>query len=209
MFAENSRGNATVGWFAGPGVIRKIADGNPRRFIQVMHDFFERARQKNLTPKEQHRVLTDFVDRDYERAAGLPDYGPFLQEILNALGKLMAERVHGREMVRGGHNFKVQPALIGNPLVNGALQLGIAYSFLFVDETSLLSDLSGESDFRVAHVVAVKFWLPMSKGDRTILRSGRAADLLPFIAASVPGTIRESQTLLGTLQLRLFGHQEE
>ena len=95
MFAENSRGNATVGWFAGPTVIRKIADGNPRRLIQLMHDLFERARQKKLTPKEQHRVLTEFVDRDYERAAGLPDYGPLLQEILNTLGQLMADRVHG------------------------------------------------------------------------------------------------------------------
>jgi hypothetical protein len=209
MFAENSRGNATVGWFAGPSVIRKIADGNPRRFIQLMHDLFERARQRRLTPKEQHRVLTEFVNRDYERAAGLPDYGPFLQEILNTLGQLMEERVHGREMVRGGINFQVQPALIRNPIVKGALQLGIAYSFLFVDKTSLLSDLSGESDFRVAHVVAVKFWLPMSKGDRIVLQSRHGPDRLALQPGRVPVTPRESKTALGSLQLNLFSDPGE
>lgn len=209
MFAENSRGNATVGWFAGPTVIRKIADGNPRRFIQIMHDLFERARQKKLTPKEQHRVLVEFVDREYERAAGLPDYGPLLQEILNTLGQLMAERIHGREMVRGGINFEVQPALISNSLVKLALQLGVAYSFLFVDKTSLLGDLSGASDFRVAHVVAAKFWLPMSKGDRIVLQSRHAAGRLAFQPARAPSTIRESKTVLGGLQLNLFSVEED
>jgi ABC-type transport system involved in cytochrome c biogenesis ATPase subunit len=209
MYAEDSRGNATVGWFAGPAVIRKIADGNPRRFIQLMHDLFERARQKNLTPKEQHRVLTEFVDRDYERAAGLPDYGPFLQEILNTLDQQMANRVHGREMMRGGVNFEVQPALINNPLLKAALQLGIAYSFLFVDQNSLLTQLSEKSDFRVSHVVAVKFWSPMSKGDRIILRSPHARDHLAFRPMRAPSTIRESKTALGNLQLNLFSTEEE
>src|SRR3989339_847382 len=38
MKKENSKGNRTVGWFAGAVTIRHVADGNPRRFIQIMND---------------------------------------------------------------------------------------------------------------------------------------------------------------------------
>ena len=38
---EAEKGNRKAGIFAGPSIVRRVADGNPRRFIQMMHDFFE------------------------------------------------------------------------------------------------------------------------------------------------------------------------
>jgi hypothetical protein len=204
MKFENSRGNRSVGWFAGPAMIRRIADGNPRRFIQIMHDLFESARAAELTAKEQHRVLVDFVEREYPRSAGLPDYGPLLKGILDTLGELMAQRVHGKTMIDGGTSFAVHPALLHNAVVRGALELGIAYSYLFVDAKSLLDGLTEESDFTIAHLVAVKFWIPMRKGERLLLKSPHAKDRLLQQPKRAPATLKESDTVIGGLQLQLF-----
>jgi hypothetical protein len=205
MRKEDSKGNRTVGWFAGPSMIRRVADGNPRRFIQIMHVLFETARETELSTKEQHRVLTDFVDREYPGSQGLPDFGLLLNGILNVLGELLGERVHGTEMVGGGVGFAVQSALLHNSVVRAALELGVAYQFLFVDSGSLLRGLTESTEFSVAHLVAVKFWLPMRKGDGNVtLKSRHAKEQLAKQPGRPPMTIRESQTVLGSLQLQLF-----
>lgn len=204
MRRENSKGNRTVGWFAGSSMIRRVADGNPRRFIQIMHELFEAARATDLTPKVQQRVLIDFVEREYPRSAGLPEFGPMLKGILDTLGELMADRVHGKSMVDGGIGFGVQASLLQNQVVCGALELGIAYSYLFVDDRSLLEGLTPESDFSTAHLVAVKFWLPMRKGERLLLKSPHARDRIIEQPKRAPATLKESNRVLGGLQLHLF-----
>lgn len=205
MRLESSKGNRSVGWFAGPSMLRRVADGNPRRLIQVLHDLFEEARASRLTAKRQHKVIADFCDRDYERAAGLPEHGLLLDGILDTVGRLMEERVHGKYMIDGGINFFVQPALLQNEVVRGALELGVAYSFLFIDKKSLLASLSDESEFRVAHLIAVKFWLPMRKGSLLVMQSRHAKERIANqLLSRPPSTARECKTALGTLQLQLF-----
>jgi hypothetical protein len=201
---EELRGNRSVGWFSGPAMIRRVADGNPRRFISMMRELFESARKTELTTKEQHRVVTDFADREYPRAEGLPEYGRLLKGILDTLGELMSERVHGKEMVDGGIGFSVHSGLLQNKVIRSALEQGVAYSYLFVDGGSLLEGFTEKSDFRTAHLSAVKYWLPMRKGQRLLLKSPHSKQQLANLARSAPATTRESNTILGVLQLSLF-----
>lgn len=203
---ESERGNRKVGVFAGPTIIRRIADGNPRRFIQMMNDMFEKARRAKLGWKAQHEVVESFVDRECERSAGLPDYGLLLDGILKTVGQLMESRVHGKgQMVESGVNFEVQEALLSNSIIRGALELGVAYSFLFVDSKSLTSGLTAETDFRLAHVVAVKYWLPMRSGSPVTLQSRHGKDFIRNkMLSRAPVTTKECDTALGVLQLDLF-----
>jgi hypothetical protein len=203
---EAERGNRKVGIFAGPTIIRRVADGNPRRFIQMMHDMFETARRTKLGRKAQHEVIESFVDRECERAAGLPDFGLLLDGILKTVGQLMESRVHGSgQMVESGVNFEVQEALLANSVIRGALELGVAYSFLFVDTKSLTAGLTSATDFRLAHVVAVKYWLPTRSGSPVTLQSRHGKDLIRNrLLSKAPVTMKECDTALGVLQLDFF-----
>jgi hypothetical protein len=204
---ESSPGNRGVGLFAGPSMIRRAADGNPRRFIQILHDMFEGARQQRvLSPSAQHRILADFVERECERSAGLPEYGLLLEGILKKVALLMEQRVHGDSgMIEAGFSFSIQEALLTNQVVRAAMELGVAYSFLFVDSHSLVAGLTPRTEFRLAHVVAIKYWLPMRKGSTLVLQSKHAKDLVANrLLTKVPTTTRESTTAISTLQLDLF-----
>jgi len=200
-----SKGNRKAGIFAGPTIIKRISDGNPRRFIQVMYDLFEKARGSNLGWKAQHEVIEAFGGRECERAAGLPDHGILLDGILKYAGDLLNDRVHGPEMIEGGVNFVVQEALLSNTTFRKALELGVAYSFLFVDQKSLCSELTSHTDFRLAHVVAIKYWLPMRSGSPITLQSRHGKDLIRNkLLLNAPTTLKECKTALGALQLDFF-----
>ena len=108
-------------------------------------------------------------------------------------------------MVESGFNFEVQDALLSNSVVKGALELGIAYSFLFVDAKSLVSGLTDRTDFRLAHVVAVKYWIPMRSGSSVTLQSRHSKDLIRNrMLSRAPSTLKERDTALGVLQLDFF-----
>lgn len=200
---EAEKGNRKVGLFAGPDMTRRVSDGNPRRFIQLMHDLFERARAGPLAWKTQHEVIFDFARRECERAAALPVYGILLHGILKAVGRQMEQRVHGKEhMIEIGYNFEVGGALLSNVVIRNALELGIGYSFLFVDPTTITGSLRDTTSFRLAHVVAVKHWLPMRSGSPVTLQARQNKELLQnHLLSRAPATLKERDTALGSLQL--------
>jgi hypothetical protein len=202
MQNEDRRGNRTVGWFAGAKMLRRISDGNPRRFIQLMNDLFEAARNMELTPKNQHRIAMEFCRRHYEACEGLPDYGVILKHIIAVVGKLLELRVHGEEMQNAGNNFFIQSSLLGNPVVRSTLELGLAYSIIFTDHTSITEGLHADSELRLANMLAAEFWLPMQKGGRVVLQSKHTQGAFPqFIDSSTATTARESKRLVDELQL--------
>jgi len=213
MRRRDRQGNRNPGFFAGPSLVRRVADGNPRRFIQLMHSLFEEATSTLLSWKRQHYVIFEFSRRDFERAAGLPESGLMLDGILQMVGELMAERVHGKdEMIEGGYNFSVKHALVRNAVVRSALELGVAYRFLFVDGRSLFHGITADSEFRVAHLVAVKYWLPMRKGTKLVLRSKHERSLLKDqLLTRTPVTMKEKETAIGSLQLEfeLSSHESD
>lgn len=201
MKEENSKGARVVGWFAGAKIVRRIADGNPRRFIQIMNDMVEQARNGPLDPKDQHRVLTIFCRRAHGASEGLPRYGPVVKVLISQIGSLLADRVHGKHMVNGGCNFRIEKGLIEELVFISALKLAVDYALIKLEEDSLLHGINGESDFRLCYLYGVEFWLPMRKGDVFVLRSKHR--LLDFGKTALPTTPREAEEVISQLELEL------
>lgn len=201
MFAENTQGNRTVGWFAGAATLRRVADGNPRRFIQIMKDMVETARKQDLTPKNQHRVLMDYCERSHRSNEGLPELGLVVKEILDSIGQLLAPRIHGKYMVNGGCGFSVDEALLEDTLVRRALELAIAYSLVVTDLVTLTGRISRLSELRLSYLYAVLFWLPMRHGDVIVIKSPSISLIQECNIRNEPLTPREAKNVVRQLQL--------
>lgn len=199
----DSRGNRTVGWFAGAKTFRRVADGNPRRFIQLMHDCFELAKERELTPMNQHRIVTEFTDRQSANPEGLPDLGPWLQEVLIAIGDLLGQRVHEGVMVDGGCAFSVAGDLLQQELFRKAIELGIQYSFIFAENPEdLSSGIREDSLLRLAYLLAVHYWIPMRRGDPVVLRMRHTERL--FTTMLQPGLLATRKMAEATVKQMEF-----
>lgn len=171
MKEEESKGGRVVGWFAGEKTIRKISDGNPRRFIQIMDKLVEKARDVKLTSKNQHRVLKEFCQDTHKSSEALPRYGPVVKVLIDRIGALLSDRIHGEYMLNGGCNFKIEQDLLNDSLIISAIELAIGYSRINVKKKTLFHSIDSNTDFWLSYMYGVVFWLPMRKGDYFILRS--------------------------------------
>ncbi|HKP03654.1 MAG TPA: hypothetical protein VJU77_09880 [Chthoniobacterales bacterium] len=202
MRIENARGARTPGWFAGAHTIRRIADGNPRRFIQIMNHLVEQARALELTARNQHRILSAFCQRYFDDVEGYPECGPMLKQILDDVGQLLSARVHGNHMTDSGCNFSIEQRLLDVGVFRKTIEFAIAYSIIIADEDTFFGKLQEASDLRLSYIFAVTFWLPMRKGDPATLRS-RHAVLTNQLSESLAGN-RQPDAVRNAFQLHLF-----
>lgn len=162
----SKQGNATPGWYAGPKMIRKIAEGNPRRFIQIMNVLFEEAREKTLTPTAQHKVLFNFSSKDCNATRALPINGPHLYNILLKLVKQLRLKVHESNMVYVGNSFQFEKGMLKkHPDLIKSLKLGVGYLKLLVDDESYIDGIDEETKFSLSNIFSAYYWIPMRKGD--------------------------------------------
>jgi hypothetical protein len=207
MRLENKRGGRVAAWFAGAKTVRRISDGNPRRFIQIMSDLFEKARDEKLTPKAQHRIISDFCERYLEDVEGYPECGPLLRGLVDSVGQLLSSRIHGPHMVDGGCNFKIDSRLLGLRVFRETVEFGIAYSIFLADSETVQGKLDETSDLRLSFVFAVSYWLPMRKGDPVILRSKHTS--LPGVEPDSKANTKKSRDTIDSFQLELFETDDE
>lgn len=202
MKEESTKGNRTPGWFAGAATVRKIADGNPRRFIQIMNSIVKEARMTILAPKAQHRVITRFCADMHTAVEGYPDFGLILRGLIDCVGSALKEKVHGQDMKSVGCGFSISDDILDNELFLNALQLGIAYSFIKTDEQSFLNSLTPESSLRLSFLFGVCFWLPLREGgELTQLR--QKGGFLPGInkPPSLPLNRAQAKQIIRQLEL--------
>jgi len=208
MRFENRKGARVAAWFAGAKTVRRISDGNPRRFIQVMSDLFEKARDEKLTPKAQHRIISDFCERYLEDLEGYPECGPRLKRVVESIGDLLSNRIHGTHMVDGGCNFTIDSRLLSARVFRDTVEFAIGYSIFLADPETVEGKLDEHSELRLSFVFAVYYWLPMRKGDPVMLRSKHAQ--LPGITPELKVSPKKSRDLIDSFQLELFeGGNEE
>jgi hypothetical protein len=202
---EEKKGNRVVGWFAGAKVCRMVADGNPRRFIQLMNDLFEEARAFQLIPKRQHRIITAFCERALQDAQGLPALGHITKELIKVVCGRLSGRVHGDPMVDGGCGFIVDQRFLESVYLAEALKLAIAYSHIIYPEAAN-GEIGDSAEMRVSYVHAVNFWLPMRKGEQLRLRPTEDLKRLNLSKelSEAPITTRKSREFVQKLQLQLF-----
>jgi hypothetical protein len=204
MRDENSKGNRTVGWFAGAGTIRRVADGNPRTFIQIMNILLDVCRDKELTPKNQQRALMSFCQRRHDASEALPDHGVTVKALVDVIGKLLSDAAHGPDIVDTGCHFRVADSLLDDLTINSALAVAIGYSHILVDDNSKMYGLTGDSDYRLSYSYCVSFWIPMRKGkprqigsrEQGLFKTGHVQKDL-----SSPTTRKEAQELVKQLHL--------
>ena len=162
MYRRSKEGNTKPGWYAGSPMIRKISQGNPRVFIQIMNNLFEKARKSNLTPKVQHGVIYDYVKSFCESTQALESYGPLIYKELDEIANILHECVHSTSIKSVGCDFVLRFAEDDSfYIAKKWLQLAVAYLRIIVDEDTLKNGITKGTKYLLANTYAAKYWLPM------------------------------------------------
>lgn len=181
MYKMSQSGNRIPGWYAGAKSIRKVAEGNPRRFIRLMNVLFEEAKSKELHRKSQHSTIRKFVENDNKAIKSLPLYGPYLSIILDDVGTQLQRKVHGKELHSAGNDFRIDKSQIkANSDLVKWLQLGVAYLYVNVDDDSFFNGITNNTEFSLANNLSAFYWLPMRKGDSPCIKLNPMEGKLPF-----------------------------
>ena len=181
--------------------VRQIADGNPRRYIQIMNYLFDSATRTVLDEKEQHRALRKFADNIFQTTQGLPGHGPLLASILELVGSMLAARIHGEVMTDGGSGFHVSDELLTYDLVAKAMNLGIDYTLIIPAEMGG-GPLTVATDLRLSYVLSVHFWLPMRDGDRPKVGVRNVSKQLSMFHDNL--TVPASRQMVQQLTIEMF-----
>jgi len=166
MYKISKKGNAIPGWYAGPKMIRKLSEGNPRQFIRIMNVLFEKARETELTPTTQHKVIYNFTKQDCNATNALPIHGPDLYRILTNLSEQLKSKTHDGHMIYTGNSFKFRKGTINNnPSLIKCLELGIGYLKISVGEESYINGINESTQFSLSNCFSAFFWIPLRRGD--------------------------------------------
>jgi hypothetical protein len=165
MFKLSRNGHCIPGWFAGSNMVRRISQGNPRRFIQIMNHLFDRARKGSLTSKAQHEEVLNYAVINCEATQGLPLHGPEAILNLDAIAVWLHKRVHDGPLIYAGNTFKLEFPDFTTDKSFEWIKLAVAYLRLIVDDTSLLYGLNNNTTYTFANTFCAKYWLPMRVGD--------------------------------------------
>ena len=163
MYKLTGDGNRKPGWYAGAKNVRKVAQGNPRRYIQVMSELFERARKKDLSPKIQHEVIMKFANRFCDETQALEGKGPVIYKELNKIAEYLHRKVHDEYLRTTGTAFKLDYKEGKNKFVENKewLELAIAYSRIIVSDEVKICGINEDTKFNLSNMYAIKYWLPM------------------------------------------------
>jgi len=187
MYKLSRRGNTKPGWYAGSQMVRKISQGNPRVFIQIMNNLFEKARNSELTPKAQHGVIFDYVQVFCESTLALESNGPTMHRELDSIGKALHEHVHGGDLRSTGCNFTLGfDSEKSFEYAKRWLQQAVAYSRIVVSKDILINGITKETEFVLANTYAARYWLPM-RADGTAKKINIRDNKVATYTVKMPG----------------------
>lgn len=162
MYKKSRKGNSKPGWYAGAKVIRKVAQGNPRLFIQIMSDIFEYCRMKKLTAKSQNEILYAFSKNMCDSTKALELQGPIAFKNLDYIASTIQKKIHDNYLTTGGTSFSLKFKNDKEFADNISwIQLAIAYSRIVVDDEIKKNGLSKDTKYSLSNAYAVAYWLPM------------------------------------------------
>ena len=162
MFSLSKKGNTKPGWYAGSQMVRKIAQGNPRAFIQIMNNLFEKARNFELTPKAQHGVIMEYVHSFCESTQALESNGPTMYRDLSGIATILQNNVHGEALKVAGSNFVLKFADENvYESTKKWLQQATAYSRISVSEDVIKTGIKRDTEYSLSNAYAAEYWIPM------------------------------------------------
>ena len=160
MYKIARSGHSKPGWYAGASVIRKVSQGNPRMFIQIMNALFEKARRTRLTPKAQHEEIYKFAVDFCNSTKGL---SADAYDGLNAICTFLQKKVHSSErMVTTGCAVSIVASNAAEyENARRWIEEAIAHSRLTVDCDTLVNGLQDKAKIVLSNAYAVRYWIPM------------------------------------------------
>lgn len=194
MYRRSCEGNHKPGWYAGAKTIRRVSQGNPRMFIQIMGELFETARKKALSPKVQHEVIFKFAQNICESTKALEVEGPLAYKNIITIANTIKDKVHGEYLISKGYTFKIKYKSDEDFKDNLKwLQLAIAYSRLYVDEDTKKNGISIDTVFNLSNAFAIAYWIPMRNDTPTLINLEKEDN---SYKVSAPGSIEYHQLSL-------------
>ena len=181
LYKKNKEGNTKIPRLAGELMVRRVSDGNVRRFIQICDALFESSRAQFLKPNTQHEAVIKFSEQRHTRSKSVYREGFLLYEILEAISEHLHEKLHNNTMMDIGIEFLIADDLLSNKKVKCALEMGVAYSYFHCPEHDLFYGISKDTKFRIANAIAAYKWLPMRAGTR--IRISSRSDILSFLSS--------------------------
>ena len=97
---KKRRGRYIPQWYAGATMVRRIAQGNPRIFIRIMNDLFNKAigHPIPLILKSQHSVIEAFAKSFCKETKTLESVGPEAEQYLDYIATSIQEKTHGEKL---------------------------------------------------------------------------------------------------------------
>lgn len=206
MRERSGKGNRKTGWYAGAKTVRKVAQGNPRMFIHLMNELFEKAKKTRLTPKAQHEVIYNYCRSICDATKAIEDKGPIISNGLNSVAEKLRTKTHGKFLVASSSSFLLKYTNDEEFAKNADwIKLAIAHSRLFVDEGVKKGALTQETKYSLANAFAVVYWLPMRKDSPTTIVCSELLGDNKYIVSTAK---KKKRMVRDQNQLTLFGEDE-
>ena len=162
MYKLSKQGNRKPGWYAGASTVRKLSQGNPRIFIQLMNELFNYATQHSLTPKAQHGVIMNFADNFCKQTEALEKQGPVIYKNLNKIAEALKDRAHDKGLITCGSSFEFDYENCADlDKITTWMKIAIAYSRVIVDEETKKGKLHIDTKYQISNMYSARFWLPI------------------------------------------------
>lgn len=156
------KGRVVPGLYAGATMIRRVSQGNPRIFIRIMNELFNEAKGKELPlkVKSQTKTVIHFSESFCEETQTLEQSGPLAQKHLDSISQEMQNNTHNGALSDRGISFVLAEStnIKEHKLW---IERSVAFSRLFVDDDSLMTEISKKTVYQLANIYAVRYWLPM------------------------------------------------
>lgn len=201
LYSKSRAGNSKVPLLSGDIMIRKVSDGNVRRFIQICDAIFESSRASFLTPNVQHDAVWRFAEQRFARSQSVYREGFLLHKLLSAISDFLFHRLHNGPIADIGIEFVATDDLLGNKNIKVALEMGVAYSYLTCPESDLFNGISSSTKFKLANAIAAYKWLPMRAGSG--LNISERHEILKFLFSGETVQPKVVETLNKNLELDL------
>ena len=158
---KRKKGRYIPQWFAGSEVVRKVSQGNPRMFINLMSQLFASATTTNgYDLKDQNKVITDYAHDVCESSKALEKDGEEIYKKLSIIAKQLCKKTHGDKLLEVGCSFTFKKDVILNNELNW-IKRAISFSRLVVGDSEIKNGLTSDTKYTLCNAFAVEYWLTM------------------------------------------------
>jgi len=202
LYKKSRLGNSEVPRLSGDIMIRKISDGNVRKFIQICDTIFESSRTQFLRANAQHKAVFSFSQRLFTRSQSVYKEGFLLHKLLQAISDYLFRKFHDGPIMDVGVEFVVADDLLEIDKIKSALERGVAHSYFTCPQSDLFYGITSSTKFKLVNAIAAYKWLPMRAGAGTKI-SGRS-EIVGFLSTGKVLQPKVVEELPANMELDFF-----